>query len=359
MIFGNDLPLSAPGALAGPVELLPGLQLPGVPAADPRRRPGARGAAVRCWCTKTRIGRAGARRRVEPRDGDRDGRRHHAAVHGRVRHRRRRCARWPARCSGRCSRCRSGMGENILILAFVVIVIGGIGSIRGALVGAMLVGVVDTLGRTLLQHAVPRVPAAAMGERRRPGDRVDRGLRVHGGGARDQAAGPVPGARLMAPAAEARIAARRRAAPAFIAAAWRCRRCLQRARRSTSTSAWRAAIVVYAIAATSLNLVLGYGGMVSFGHAAFFGLGAYVTGILISEGVPSGLHGWPRCDRRDGARRAGHRRDLAAHARRLLHHDHAGVRADAVLPGQLDEGLRRRRGAEHPRALARSASAST
>ncbi|MEO7337519.1 MAG: branched-chain amino acid ABC transporter permease [Caldimonas sp.] len=44
-------------------------------------------------------------------------------------------------------------------------------------------------------------------------------------------------------------------------------------------------IVVYAIAATSLNLVLGYGGMVSFGHAAFVGLGAYVTGILVSEGV--------------------------------------------------------------------------
>ncbi len=43
-----------------------------------------------------------------------------------------------------------GMGESILILAFVVIVIGGIGSIRGALVGAMLVGVVDTLSRSLL-----------------------------------------------------------------------------------------------------------------------------------------------------------------------------------------------------------------
>ena len=67
-----------------------------------------------------------------------------------------------------------GMGENILILAFVVIVIGGIGSIRGALVGALLVGCVDTLGRTLLPHAVPRVPAAAVGERRRPGARVDR-----------------------------------------------------------------------------------------------------------------------------------------------------------------------------------------
>jgi branched-chain amino acid transport system permease protein len=43
-----------------------------------------------------------------------------------------------------------GMGESILILAFVVIVIGGIGSIRGALVGALLVGMVDSGGRTLL-----------------------------------------------------------------------------------------------------------------------------------------------------------------------------------------------------------------
>jgi branched-chain amino acid transport system permease protein len=43
-----------------------------------------------------------------------------------------------------------GMGESILILAFVVIVIGGIGSIRGALVGSLLVGIVDTLGRALL-----------------------------------------------------------------------------------------------------------------------------------------------------------------------------------------------------------------
>ena len=47
-----------------------------------------------------------------------------------------------------------GMGDTILILAFVVIVIGGIGSIRGALVGALLVGAIDTLGRTLLQHVL-------------------------------------------------------------------------------------------------------------------------------------------------------------------------------------------------------------
>jgi len=43
-----------------------------------------------------------------------------------------------------------GMGENILILAFVITVIGGIGSIRGALVAALLVGFIDTLGRSYL-----------------------------------------------------------------------------------------------------------------------------------------------------------------------------------------------------------------
>jgi branched-chain amino acid transport system permease protein len=43
-----------------------------------------------------------------------------------------------------------GMGENILILAFVVIIIGGIGSIRGAFVAAILVGLMDTIGRAFL-----------------------------------------------------------------------------------------------------------------------------------------------------------------------------------------------------------------
>ena len=58
-----------------------------------------------------------------------------------------------------------GMGEPVLILAFVVIVIGGIGSIRGALFGAVLVGLVDTLGRVLLPAAFALVmePSAAAG----------------------------------------------------------------------------------------------------------------------------------------------------------------------------------------------------
>ncbi len=49
-----------------------------------------------------------------------------------------------------------GMGENILIAAFVVVTIGGIGSIRGAFVAALLVGLVDTAGRTFVPDMLNR-----------------------------------------------------------------------------------------------------------------------------------------------------------------------------------------------------------
>ena len=52
-----------------------------------------------------------------------------------------------------------GMGDNIVILAFVVIVIGGVGTIRGAFFGSLLVGLVDTLGRSLVTDAA----SAALG----------------------------------------------------------------------------------------------------------------------------------------------------------------------------------------------------
>jgi branched-chain amino acid transport system permease protein len=52
-------------------------------------------------------------------------------------------------------------------------------------------------------------------------------------------------------------------------------------------------VMIYAIAATSLNLALGYGGMISFGHAAFVGTGAYVASICIAEGITSAWIGWP------------------------------------------------------------------
>src|SRR5262249_35123186 len=52
-------------------------------------------------------------------------------------------------------------------------------------------------------------------------------------------------------------------------------------------------IVILAIAATSLNFILGYGGMVSFGHAVYIGVGGYIVGILAYEGVTSAFLQWP------------------------------------------------------------------
>jgi branched-chain amino acid transport system permease protein len=152
MVFGNDLPLSAPAMFEGPVELMPGLLysawrlvIIGVGVA----------VAVLLYLLvqKTRMGalvRAGASNREMSMAMGVDVGRLFTLVFG----------LGAALCAVAGSllapllAVQVGMGENILILAFVVIVIGGIGSIRGALVGALLVGVVDTLGRTLLQQAL-------------------------------------------------------------------------------------------------------------------------------------------------------------------------------------------------------------
>jgi branched-chain amino acid transport system permease protein len=150
MIFGNDLPLSAPPAFEGPVQLLPGLSYPSY-----RLLILAVGAvlALLLWLLvqKTRLGalvRAGASNRTMATAMGVDIPRLFTLVFG----------IGAALCAvagaflGPLLAVQVGMGENILILAFVVIVIGGIGSIRGALVGAILVGCIDTLGRTGLQH---------------------------------------------------------------------------------------------------------------------------------------------------------------------------------------------------------------
>jgi branched-chain amino acid transport system permease protein len=52
-------------------------------------------------------------------------------------------------------------------------------------------------------------------------------------------------------------------------------------------------IIILAMAAVSLNLILGYGGMMSFGHAAYLGIGGYAVGMLAHEGILSGFAQWP------------------------------------------------------------------
>jgi branched-chain amino acid transport system permease protein len=155
MVFGTDLPLNAPEALAGPVQLLPGLPYPayrllilavGLLMAG----------ALYVLVARTRLGalvRAGAANRAMAEAMGVNISRLFTGVFGiGAGHRAQAGA-----LLGPLLAVQVGMGEHILILAFVVIVIGGIGSIRGALVGALLVGLVDTLGRTLLQQLLREV----------------------------------------------------------------------------------------------------------------------------------------------------------------------------------------------------------
>ena len=148
MIWGSDLPLSAPAALSGPVELLPGLYYPsyrlviiGVGL--------ALAALLYILVTRTRMGalvRAGASNREMAMAMGVNIKALFTAVFG----------LGAALCAvagamlGPLLAVQVGMGESILILAFVVIVIGGIGSVWGAFVGSLLVGFVDTFGRSLL-----------------------------------------------------------------------------------------------------------------------------------------------------------------------------------------------------------------
>ena len=150
MVFGNDLPLAAPAALAGPVELLPGLLYPAYRLLIIGIGLGLAG-LLYLLVQRTRIGalvRAGASNREMATVMGTDVPRLFTLVFG----------IGAALCAvagallGPLFAVQVGMGENILILAFVVVVVGGIGSIRGALLGALLVGIIDTLGRTLLQH---------------------------------------------------------------------------------------------------------------------------------------------------------------------------------------------------------------
>jgi branched-chain amino acid transport system permease protein len=164
LIWGSDAALPGPAALSGPVELLPGLRYPayrlliiGVGLAV--------AVVLYLLVTKTRVGmlvRAGASNREMALAMGVDIKTLFTLVFG----------VGAALCAvagamlAPLFAVQVGMGENILILAFVVIVIGGIGSIRGALVGAVLVGVVDTIGRAFLPILLgaffqPRVASAA------------------------------------------------------------------------------------------------------------------------------------------------------------------------------------------------------
>ena len=90
-----------------------------------------------------------------------------------------------------------GMGENILILAFVVIIIGGIGSIRGAFVAAIIVGLIDTIGRAFLPDLLRAVLSTNAALDLGAVAVVDVDLHADGGGPGVPAGRPVSGGEQM------------------------------------------------------------------------------------------------------------------------------------------------------------------
>jgi branched-chain amino acid transport system permease protein len=140
--------LSPPAFLAGQVTILPGVSYPAIRLAI--ILVGLAVALLLWWLiARTRLGRlirAGASNRTMVGALGVDINRIFTAVFGLGAG----LAALAGGMAGSILAVQVGMGEEILILAFVVIVIGGLGSIKGALVGALLVGIADTLGRVLL-----------------------------------------------------------------------------------------------------------------------------------------------------------------------------------------------------------------
>ncbi len=150
ILWGTDVPMPMPASLSGPVELLPGMPYPAYRLLIIAVGVGV-AALLYLVVAKTRIGmqvRAGASNREMALALGVNVPRLFTLVFGAGAAL---CAVAGAMLAPLLA-VQVGMGENILILAFVVIVIGGIGSIRGALVGSILVGMVDTVGRSFLPH---------------------------------------------------------------------------------------------------------------------------------------------------------------------------------------------------------------
>ena len=147
-----------------------------------------------------------------------------------------------------------GLDADMLPLALIVVILGGIGSLLGAFVGSFIIGFIYTFGTravsgTGLHHPVPA---------------DDRRHRV-------PAAGPVWARRRMKWIAAILFAALLIALP-FFAGDFYINLASQ--------------ILIAAIFALSLNLLVGYGGMTSLGHASYLGVAAYISALLTSR------YGW-------------------------------------------------------------------
>src|SRR5580692_4728782 len=155
-----------------------------------------------------------------------------------------------------------GMDAEILIPAFIVIVIGGMGSLRGAFIGSLLIGIADTFGKAYLQSLALFLIYLAMTVV----------LLIRPQGLFGIKYSDVSTASAITSAAVPATAGKRIAGLVVLAALLILPFFL-----ADYPRALVAEIFIFAIFAMSLDLLLGFTGLMSLGHAAFFGLGAYAV----------------------------------------------------------------------------------
>ena len=167
-----------------------------------------------------------------------------------------------------------GMDAEILIPAFIVIVIGGLGSLRGAFVGSLLIGIADTFGKAYLPSLALFLIYLAM--------ILVLLVRPQGlfGIKYSDVAIPSAVSITAVPITNRTRIAGLVALLALLALPFAV---------SDYSRALVAEIFIFAIFAMSLDLLLGFTGLMSLGHAAFFGLGAYAVAVL---GTMFGINAW-------------------------------------------------------------------
>jgi branched-chain amino acid transport system permease protein len=167
-----------------------------------------------------------------------------------------------------------GMDSEILIPAFIVIVIGGMGSLRGAFVGSLLIGIADTFGKAYFQSIALFLIYLAM-----TAVLLIRPQGLFGIKYTDIAIAPAI-ATTSRPSTVQRSAIEVLVLLALLALPFLL---------TDYPRALISEIFIFAIFAMSLDLLLGFTGLMSLGHAAFFGLGAYAVAVL---GTQFGVNAW-------------------------------------------------------------------
>ena len=167
-----------------------------------------------------------------------------------------------------------GMDSEILIPAFIVIVIGGMGSLRGAFVGSLLIGIADTFGKAYFQSIALFLIYLAM-----TAVLLIRPQGLFGIKYTDVAIAPAI-ATTSRPSTVQRSAVEFLVLLALLALPFLM---------TDYPRALISEIFIFAIFAMSLDLLLGFTGLMSLGHAAFFGLGAYAVAVL---GTQFGVNAW-------------------------------------------------------------------